>query len=210
MRFGALVKVVSNGINSGTFYTEPSAVLQKEKEGRKAILLFSRKDRRKGFDIARIVVGKLAGLTAVPFEVWTVGEPSAGMFPAICHRDFGYANEDILRKLFSSADVFLYPSRHEGFPLMVLEAFACRCPVVTTEAVPYAKHEENALVGRIEDPGSLAQYIRMLIESDSLRQKIVDQAFLYATENTIQKSNLLFESVLRNLCLTKKIGPEAR
>jgi glycosyltransferase involved in cell wall biosynthesis len=199
VKFNAAVNLVANGVDISTFFPETDPALLQEKEDRKAILLLSRKDRRKGFDLACIAVAKLAQLRSAPFEVWTVGEPAAGMFPGIRHRHFGYADEKKLRTLFSSADVFLYPSRHEGFGLMVMESFACRCPVVTTEAVPFAENGINALVSMIEDPDALASHAHALLDSDTLRKKIIDQASVYATANSMQKSHNLFEQTLVQL-----------
>jgi len=209
VKFNAAVNLVANGVDIGTFFPEPAPALLQEKEDRKAILLFSRKDRRKGFDLARIVVAKLAKLRSASFEVWTVGEPAAGMFPGIRHRHFGCADEKMLRTLFSCADVFLYPSRHEGFGLMVMEAFACRCPVVTTDAVPFAKNGINALVSMIGDSDALASHVHALLDSDTLRQKIIDQAIVYATSNSIQKSHSLFEQTLVHLCSPQTLLSDA-
>jgi len=209
-RFQTAINVVGNGVDVDTFFAEPSPALLKNKEGRKAILLFSRRDWRKGFDIARTVVAKLALRHAVPLEIWTVGEPAAGMFPDLHHRDFSCVDETKMRALYSSADIFLYPSRHEGFGLMVMESFACRCPVVTTEAISFAKNGVNALVSKIGDSDSLANHVQVLLESDELRQTIVEQAFLYATSNTIRKSQKLFEETLRHLVSQQAFMPNPR
>ena len=37
--------------------------------------------------------------------------------------------------LYSAADILLFPSRYEGFGLVILEALACGTPVVTSTAV---------------------------------------------------------------------------
>jgi mannosyltransferase len=45
-------------------------------------------------------------------------------------RELGSVNNASLRRLYSSAFAFIFPSDYEGFGLPVLEAMACGCPVV--------------------------------------------------------------------------------
>lgn len=44
----------------------------------------------------------------------------------------GYITDDELINLYSSADLFLFPSLYEGFGLPILEAQACGCSVLTS------------------------------------------------------------------------------
>lgn len=44
----------------------------------------------------------------------------------------GYIDENELRKYYSNALCFIYPSLYEGFGLPVLEAMQCGCPVITS------------------------------------------------------------------------------
>jgi len=39
-----------------------------------------------------------------------------------------------IRRFLSAADVYVFPSRHEGFPVAPIEAMACSLPVVATDA----------------------------------------------------------------------------
>lgn len=45
----------------------------------------------------------------------------------------GYIQENELRKYYSNALCFIYPSLYEGFGLPVLEAMQCGCPVITSD-----------------------------------------------------------------------------
>ncbi len=45
-------------------------------------------------------------------------------------RAVGYVSNEILSNLYSAADLYLAPSRHEGFGIPLLEAFRCGCPVL--------------------------------------------------------------------------------
>ena len=44
----------------------------------------------------------------------------------------GYLSDEELVGLYSSADLFLYPSLYEGFGLPIIESQACGCPVLTS------------------------------------------------------------------------------
>lgn len=196
-RFKGDVTVVENGIDTSVFYPDPVADLVRGKGGRRAILLLSRSDPRKGFDLGIAVLTGLASQIPADFEVWTVGESATGRFPGLIHHDFGYVDEHRLRQLMSSADLMLYPSRHEGFPLMVLEAFACRCPVVTTHAVPYAKHRENALVAGIGEVELLAELTAELVACAASRASLAEEGYRFALEHSLPQSLARFESRLQ-------------
>lgn len=45
----------------------------------------------------------------------------------------GYLPDDQLVNLYRSSDVFLFPTRYEGFGLPLLEAMAAGCPIITTD-----------------------------------------------------------------------------
>lgn len=49
----------------------------------------------------------------------------------------GYVPREELVRLYNVADVFLFPSLHEGFGLPPLEAMACGCPVVCSNRAPF-------------------------------------------------------------------------
>lgn len=196
-RFDATVEVAENGVDIAAFFPEPDQQLVLEKGQRQAVLVLSRSDQRKGFDLARAVMLRLAASHAADVEVWTVGEPSEGLFPGMIHRHFGYVGEARLRSILSSADLFLYPSRHEGFPLMVLEGFACRCPVVTTEAVPYAINAVNSLVSKVEDVDSLTRDVISLLNDPSFAHRLAEQGYIFARKHSLlAASNTFVEKLL--------------
>ena len=96
----------------------------------------------------------------------------------------------------SSADLLLYPTRHEGLPLMPLEAFGCRCPVVTTRAVPYARQMTNAMVSDIGDVDSLAEQVCQIVDEKNMTKTIVDTAMSFALQNSLINSCVNFENRL--------------
>jgi glycosyltransferase involved in cell wall biosynthesis len=48
--------------------------------------------------------------------------------------DIGYVAEDQLPALYSGSDIFVFPSKYEGFGMPVLEARACGTRIVTTDS----------------------------------------------------------------------------
>lgn len=80
----------------------------------------------------------------------------------------GYVSDVELSALYSSAAAYLAPSRHEGFGLPLLEAFACGCPVVCSSggALPEVA-ADAALVMPSWEPGDWAARIRELLADSS-------------------------------------------
>jgi glycosyltransferase involved in cell wall biosynthesis len=68
--------------------------------------------------------------------------------------------QDHIRRLYSECDVWLCGSRSEGFYLPMLEAMACRCPVVSTRVggpVDNIVDGVNGFLVDIEDAAGLAE-----------------------------------------------------
>jgi len=78
-----------------------------------------------------------------------------------------------LRQHFAAADIFVLPSRSEGFSNAIIEAMASSLPVVATDVGGNAEAVKEGITGFIvpaEDPGALSAAILRLI-SDPSRAK---------------------------------------
>lgn len=194
-KYGASVSLTPNGVDLKQFYVDPDEELLRKKGAAKALLIFSRRDFRKGFDLSIEIIKRLAFQNTLSFQVWHVGDMLDERDLPVSVHGFGYVDEDFMRRIMSSADLFLYPSRSEGFPLMVLEAFACGCPVVTTEAVPYARDGDNAFVTSIGNIYDLTEKVAMALNGEGVA-RIVDGGFSSACQFSLAHSSSLFESFL--------------
>ena len=71
--------------------------------------------------------------------------------------------------LMNAFDLFVLPSRREGFGLVLLEAMAAETPVVATRtsAIPEVVNDsQTGLLVPVEDPGAMAAAIQTLLTSD--------------------------------------------
>jgi glycosyltransferase involved in cell wall biosynthesis len=99
----------------------------------------------------------------------------------------------------SSADAFLYPTRHEGFGLMPLEAFACRCPVVTTDAVAYVSHLENALVAPAGDVERITESTLQMLSGAVEIEQMANRGLQTAEKMSLKSASAQFASILDQL-----------
>jgi glycosyltransferase involved in cell wall biosynthesis len=92
----------------------------------------------------------------------TYGIPDSGWGAAI---EFpGWISQDDLPAVYSLADVYLYPSNLEAFPIPVTEAMACGVPVVTSRTNGLLEIAgEGAVLVNPDDPGDIARGVRDIL-----------------------------------------------
>ena len=81
--------------------------------------------------------------------------------------------------ILNSSTVFLYPSKREPFGLSIVEAMACKTPVITTNVYGPSEIIHSGSDGILVDPGDvdgIVQAVDMLLGDENLRRKIGHQA----------------------------------
>jgi hypothetical protein len=89
----------------------------------------------------------------------------------------GWLDEPVRRA--AEFDVFVLPSRNEGFPLVILEAMLAGVPVVATDVGSVGEAVEDGVTGLLvqsESPDALAQAIRRLLDDAELRTRLAGAA----------------------------------
>jgi len=77
------------------------------------------------------------------------------------------------KPVLADADVFLYYSYHDNFPIAILEAMACGLPVITNNFGPPSEIIDNEKNGYIaENDETYLKYLLNLLDSPDLRQNI--------------------------------------
>lgn len=83
-------------------------------------------------------------------------------------------------QILSGLDLFLMTSKTEGLGTSLLDAFACKVPVVATAAggIPeIVVHEETGLLAPVGDSHQLATEVLRLFRDPELREKLAANAF---------------------------------
>ena len=109
------------------------------------------------------------------------------------------------RSYLPSFDVFVLPSRFEGFPLVVLEAQLAQTAVVATDvgSVPETVIDgETGLLVPADDPDALGAAIRRLVGDAELRRTLAERGrrlvlARYTAEHMTRAFRKLYDEVLR-------------
>jgi glycosyltransferase involved in cell wall biosynthesis len=104
-----------------------------------------------------------------------------------------------LRCIYASCDAWLFGSRSEGFGLPLLEAMACRTPIIGTPtgAAPDLLKEGGGLLVDSGDPTAIAHAIAHMCQlSDAEWQGYSNAAYEKATSYTWQDATNRFEAAL--------------
>ncbi|GAB4415255.1 MAG: glycosyltransferase family 4 protein [Anaerolineales bacterium] len=139
---------------------------------------------QKGLDLA---MRALAELKSQPWEWRIAGDgPQMNSLKKLAAelgiedriRFAGWQSKEQLRERYQQANLFLFPSRHEGMPNAILEAMACGLPVIATQIAGneelVVKNKTGLLVPP-EDVDTLREALQTLLP-DSARRFTMGQA----------------------------------
>jgi len=114
----------------------------------------------------------------------------------------GMVPDDELRRLYSTADVFVSSSHAEGWGLPSMEAAACGTAVVSTENGWVRDYPDDDTVLKIppRDVSALSRGITELVEDPDRRETLARRAFELVTDRfTIEKSATKLEKTLQRI-----------
>jgi glycosyltransferase involved in cell wall biosynthesis len=115
----------------------------------------------------------------------------------------GFVDDQDVSDLYRGAALFVLPSFFEGFGLPVLEAMACKVPVITSDAAslpevsgPFTPHFDP------KDPVAMKDAIVEVLADDDKREIIAEKGLEWAQNFTWEKT------VEKTLDIFRKIGKE--
>lgn len=114
----------------------------------------------------------------------------------------GFVPNEELPGLFRGADVFVFPSLHEGFGIPVLEAMACGTPVITsnTTALPEVAGDAALLVDPSK-PEEIGQAMLTLCQDEAMRHRLSKLGVRRAQEFSWEKMARETLAIYQKFCI---------
>ncbi|WP_029551525.1 glycosyltransferase [Thermocrinis jamiesonii] len=100
-----------------------------------------------------------------------------------------------------NCDLYITSSIREAFPMSSLEAMALKKPIISTDVVPFAKHNFNSFVFKPKDYISLANYIDKLLSSEELRSFLSKNAYETAKEFSIESMCMQYRNLIQKIAI---------
>ena len=145
------------------------------------ILSVGRVVYQKGFDLAMRALSQLKDLE----WTWTIAGdgPQMATLKAMSEEYginerihfAGWLSAEQLKEQYAAANLFLFPSRHEGMPNAVLEAMASGLPVVATKIAGNEELVVDGETGKLvptEDVESLRESLRPFLVDAKMREQM--------------------------------------
>ncbi|MBF2051398.1 MAG: glycosyltransferase family 4 protein [Elainella sp. C42_A2020_010] len=166
--------------------------------------------RRQGRDLRLLLVG--TGSDAQQLQQRLAANPLPGLE---WHKEF-IRDQPRLGQYLHAADIYVFPSRLEGFPLAPLEAMACGLPIVAADApgipdiLPDGEANGGLVVSR-GDVGALADALGKLLDDSGWAETLGQRAYQHVQSFSMEvigqqlREFLLSSSDQTDLLTTQKI-----
>jgi glycosyltransferase involved in cell wall biosynthesis len=193
--YGVRATCVSNGVDTEQFSAPPRG-----KQERPTVGMVYSDMHIKGCDVAveawQRAAERLPRLRLVVFG----SQPPSRVVPLPAEAEFNLRPEQArIPGIYASCDAWLWPSRREGFGLPILEALACRTPVIAAPAGAAVEllSTGGGIVLPASEPGVMAVAIEELAALPELEwRRRSEEARAVAMRHGWDRSSRLFEAAL--------------
>jgi glycosyltransferase involved in cell wall biosynthesis len=171
--FNITTECISNGIDTEFFRPQTETVDLFEKNKGKTVIFYSgNMTKRKGVDLFPEIMRKLGN----DFVLFCTTGLRSSRFDG-CDNTIivGYLTQNELVNFYSQCDLFIFPTRVEGFGLSVAEAMACGAPVVTTDCCSMPElivDGQGGFLCKKDSVDSFVEKIKILAENKKLAKKM--------------------------------------
>jgi glycosyltransferase involved in cell wall biosynthesis len=188
------VKVIPNGVDLEVFTNSNKRI---SLEGHPAVLFIGHFARLKGIDILIRAIAKLK--PELPnIKLHLVGRGNDKYFASLAKKEgveeqvifHSWVTQSKAASYYKSADICVFPSRHEGFGIVILEAMASGTPVIASDIPSFREILSDGVDGRLfekEDAEALAEAIIALYNNPKLRTQLSHHATQKVTQYSWDK-----------------------
>jgi len=109
----------------------------------------------------------------------------------------GFVTDAELSTLYAGAEVFLYPTKYEGFGLPILQAMSCGCPVVAADntSIPEVAGDAAELFKTQDEKSFLYALIKVIRDKSRYRQKGYENIKRFSWQKAAREFVSLLESL---------------
>jgi glycosyltransferase involved in cell wall biosynthesis len=194
----ASITLVPNAVDIQVFRSAP-----REKQAVPTFGFLYRDMQSKGGDVA-LAAFELARQARPDCKLLVVGHDHLEGGPPEGAFAFGSVSDEELAEIYASCDAWLFPSRSEGFGLPILEAMACRTPVISTPAgaAPELLAETGTIIP-VDDPRAMADAMLAIADlSDEewaqLSDRVHERAVSWSWTDAVDKFEHALEQGIRH------------
>jgi glycosyltransferase involved in cell wall biosynthesis len=196
------VQVIYNGADIGLF----SSIVRVRGSGRKRVLNIARFEHKKSQDVLLAAFRRLLddGLDCILTMIGADGPTleqvrhAATTFDGRVRVLVGVPHDQI-PEYMADCDLFVLPSRAEGFPIVLIEAGAAGLPVVATSIPGITEFVKAGVTGLLVEPDNalaLAEAMARVLESDELGDSLASKLQAEALRFTWQHAASQFVSAV--------------
>ena len=211
------ITLIENGIDLEKFapvkYDEFEEKYHVEKKDT-VILSISRVTWHKGYEYALEAIHKVGKVIGKPIKYVVVGAIEDQNYHLKLEKQIrtlslqdsvkftGFLSNSMKMQALSRSDIFLAPSLHEGFGLVLLEAMASGKPIVASNCEGFQHILENMVTGLLIEPANveeIANAIMLLLSNSVLQDRLSKNALYsvrkYAWVERVKEYQELYEQV---------------
>jgi len=167
--------------------------------------------RHKNIEVLIDAYKKLDSKLRVKYKLIVVGEKETSYYKELMKRSekrelnkdiifLGNVNHQDIKKIYTQADLFVFPSKLESFGIPLIEAMASGVPIIAsnTTAIPEVLADAGLLFNS-DDSDELAVKIDKVLTNKNLRRKLIDKGQErvqnFSWKKTARKTLKVFEEV---------------
>lgn len=158
--------------------------LEKKKNIPKLVEAFAEAKEKRNFKHKLVLIGDASfGFDDVKYNIDAYNVESEIIMP-------GWIKEEDIPFIYSGADAFIFPTRHEGFGIPVVQAMACGVPVLASDLPVLREVGGDAIFYfDADNVNSIASAIIEIMDNEKLKNDLIVKGYKQAKKYSWEKAS---------------------